>query len=365
MASTCAKVYQIPGPQGPAGADGADGANGTNGVNAYTLLDGTLTMPGELLNVNATVDDTSWMAIGQIVFVQTLGHMQVVTVLSGTQVTLKNLKDTANDAYLSNAAPGTVAPDNSVVSPAGLQGPGGTTSGAYLEIANNLGDGGLVPATCRTNLGATTVGSNFFTLPNPSAIRFVQVDAANTVTLLSDTNFRTAIGLGTIATQAASAVAITGGTATGITNLGASGGTLSGMTSVGTAALPVTGAASFSATSTVTMAGKWILTPLALQTVGAGDTIQTDAAKIRVAGSGGAVTMTSTPTLEAGTEGQMLLILGTHATNTVTLQADSSVAGTKLMLGATTRALGLGDQILLSWDATIAMWCEVSFVNNS
>jgi len=35
------------------------------------------------------------------------------------------------------------------------------------------------------------------------------------------------------------------------------------------------------------------------------------------------------------------------------------------MLGATTRALGLGDQILLSWDTTIAMWCEVSFVNNS
>ncbi len=56
---------------------------------------------------------------------------------------------------------------------------------------------GLVAATGRTSLGATTVGGNIFTLPNPSAITFLRVNADNTVDSLSAANFRTAIGAGT------------------------------------------------------------------------------------------------------------------------------------------------------------------------
>ena len=61
-------------------------------------------------------------------------------------------------------------------------------------------DGGatnLVAATGRTSLGATTVGGNFFTLPNPSAITFVQINADNTITTMDAPTFRTAIGAGT------------------------------------------------------------------------------------------------------------------------------------------------------------------------
>jgi hypothetical protein len=50
------------------------------------------------------------------------------------------------------------------------------------------------PAQARTSLGATTVGSNLLTLTNPSAIRFPRFNADNTVSALSDTDFRTAIG---------------------------------------------------------------------------------------------------------------------------------------------------------------------------
>jgi hypothetical protein len=50
--------------------------------------------------------------------------------------------------------------------------------------------------TARSNLGATTVGANLLTLPNPSAIRFLRLNADNTVSPLSDTDFRTAIGAG-------------------------------------------------------------------------------------------------------------------------------------------------------------------------
>jgi len=73
------------------------------------------------------------------------------------------------------------------------------------------GSTGLVAATGRTSLGATTVGGNMFTLTNPSAVTFPRFNADNTVTALSDSGFRTAIGLGTIATQNANNVAITGG----------------------------------------------------------------------------------------------------------------------------------------------------------
>lgn len=51
-----------------------------------------------------------------------------------------------------------------------------------LLSANNLSDLASA-ATARTNLGATTVGSNLFTVSNPSAIRFLKVNADNTVTL--------------------------------------------------------------------------------------------------------------------------------------------------------------------------------------
>jgi hypothetical protein len=60
------------------------------------------------------------------------------------------------------------------------------------------GSTGLTASTGRTSLGATTVGSNLFTLTNPSAITFPRFNADNTVSTLNATNFRTAIGAGTV-----------------------------------------------------------------------------------------------------------------------------------------------------------------------
>lgn len=48
----------------------------------------------------------------------------------------------------------------------------------------------------RGDLGATTLGANLFTIPNPSAITFPRFNADNTVSALSAGDFRTAIGLG-------------------------------------------------------------------------------------------------------------------------------------------------------------------------
>lgn len=83
------------------------------------------------------------------------------------------------------------------------------------------GSTGLTASTGRTSLGATTVGSNLFTLTNPSAVTFPRFNADNTVSALSASDFRTAIGAGTSSTTGT--VTSVGGT-----------GTVNGLTLTGT-----------------------------------------------------------------------------------------------------------------------------------
>jgi hypothetical protein len=72
---------------------------------------------------------------------------------------------------------------------------GAVTLAGTLAVANG-GTGATTNTAARTNLGATTVGSNLFTLTNPSAVTFLRLNADNTVTALSAIDFRTAIGAG-------------------------------------------------------------------------------------------------------------------------------------------------------------------------
>jgi hypothetical protein len=67
--------------------------------------------------------------------------------------------------------------------------------GTALPLTSG-GTGGTSASTGRTGLGATTVGGNLFTLANPSAVTFMQINADNTVTTMDAATFRTAIGAG-------------------------------------------------------------------------------------------------------------------------------------------------------------------------
>lgn len=72
----------------------------------------------------------------------------------------------------------------------------------------------LSNAQVKTFLGTTTVGNNLLTLPNPGAVSFIRVDAANTITLLTAAQTRTALSAGTVTsitvTQPAAGITISG-----------------------------------------------------------------------------------------------------------------------------------------------------------
>jgi hypothetical protein len=167
----CTPCLEVPTAQipGPAGADGAAGEDGEDGSNAFTLTTADFIVPAELSNVTITVADNTWMAMGQPIFVQTAGFFEVVSVdVDGVTVTIKNLKDTANDAYLDNVAPGTNISTGVKVSPGGLQGENGASGGDMLG-ANNLSE--LTDTTvAQSNLGlgscSTFDAANFPLLVN-------------------------------------------------------------------------------------------------------------------------------------------------------------------------------------------------------
>lgn len=136
----CSTVLQT---QGPRGKAGANGANGTDGVSAFTTLTAAFTMPAELANATATVVDSSMFASGQTIYLQGAGFLEVQSIVNATQLTLKNLKDTATYAYLDNVAPATVIAIGSTLVSAGIQGPGATTQYALIEHQEADGvDGG-------------------------------------------------------------------------------------------------------------------------------------------------------------------------------------------------------------------------------
>lgn len=255
----------MPGPRGPTGTNGT---NGTNGSNAFTATTADFAMPAELANVAVSVGDTTWASIGQILYVDGAGYLEVMAKPSATQFTLKNLENTATGVYTSNVAPATNVAFPKRVAPAGLQGPAGTngTSGAnangyYLVSratsapvnAVNLGTltTGLLKVTVAAGVAtpSTAVGGTdfqaadaelaaiagltsaadsvpYFTGSGTAALATFTAAGRALVDDADATAQRVTLGLGTIAVQAANSVAITGGSVTGITDLAvADGGT--------------------------------------------------------------------------------------------------------------------------------------------
>ena len=105
------------------------------------------------------------------------------------------------------------------------------------------------------------------------------------------------------------------------------------------------------------------MTPDGTQTLAAGDAVAIVNRYAPVAGNGGAVTLTSTPSITAGTAGQEICLIGTSDANTLQIDDESTLAGTTLELaGDVSMILGLHDTICLVYYNS--HWIELSRSDN-
>lgn len=220
---------------------------------------------------------------------------------------------------------------------------GGALSAGSLTLTTDLavadgGTGASDAATARTNLGlaiGTNVQAYDAGLTDIAGLavtdgNFIVGDGANFVAENGATA-RTSLGLGTIATQSAASVSITGGSISGITDLAvADGGT--GASNAATARTNLSAAASGANSDITSLSG--LTTPLSVAQGGTGAATLT--ANNVVVGNG-----TSAPNFVApGTSGNILTSNGTTWTSTAPAASGGFDAGTKMAFNQTAAPTG-------------------------
>jgi hypothetical protein len=135
---------------------------------------------------------------GQLLIGNSTGNtLTKATLTAGTNIAITN--GNGSITISSTAGNGTVTSVNANSTVSGLSFSGGpVTSSGTLTLAGTLavasgGTGATTASAARTNLGATSVGSAIFTAANPNSIRFIRINADNTVTLQDAIDFRTSI----------------------------------------------------------------------------------------------------------------------------------------------------------------------------
>ena len=153
--------------------------------NTYTAGNG-LTLTGNDFNVGGTTNRIAVSADAIDIASTYVGQTSITTL--GTITT-----GTWNGSQIANAYIATGIEGSKISGSI----PGNSTNVNGTVAIVNGGTGSSSAPGARTNLGATTVGSNLFTLANPGAITFLRINANNTVSTLSAADFRTDIGAGT------------------------------------------------------------------------------------------------------------------------------------------------------------------------
>jgi hypothetical protein len=113
--------------------------------------------------------------------------------------------------------------------------------------------------------------------------------------------------------------------------------------------------------ATLEVNGTQACTPSATQNITAGGGVTVTDCIMRVQGSGGAVTITATPNIADGTDGEIVTIQGDNDTNTLTIQDESNLTGSGVqMRGGLDCVLGKGDIIELTYDLGDDFWYATS-----
>jgi hypothetical protein len=157
----------IPGPEGQPGTPGAPAF----GINAFTTTMGAgFTVPAPNTAVVIPVGTTAWMAVGQIIYIQSAGSYQVAGIQDATDVVGTCLN------YDGDAAQGTLIAPYQPVVPAGQEGPPGETGSGVTSVGLSVPPGFVVsgsPVTSSGTLAVTTDPSTaqnlFLASPNGAA----------------------------------------------------------------------------------------------------------------------------------------------------------------------------------------------------
>lgn len=130
------------GATGSTGATGSSGPTGSSGSNAYTNVLTSSSLGGNQFSLD--VADSTWIGVGQTLFIENSGYFSVVNVPTSTTVTVLNL------LYPNNVA---VFIAGSKVSPGGIpflyektdgNGVPATAGGAYEFLMRNSGNNGYI-----------------------------------------------------------------------------------------------------------------------------------------------------------------------------------------------------------------------------
>src|SRR5215469_4968953 len=178
------KIGNIRGPTGANGATGATGApgatgatgpTGASGLNAYNITSGPFTVPPVGSTVTVTLNDASWVVVGQIVYVDQAGGG--VGLAGALQVTAK----TGNQLTLLNPQPPPTLPPLASSSTQGLmnQTSGNTTD--FIDGTNNSQN--LANAVQPT---ITSVRLRSFNAVGNPTLEVDQRNAGNTVTSVAN-----------------------------------------------------------------------------------------------------------------------------------------------------------------------------------
>lgn len=206
-------------------------------------------------------------------------------------------------------------------------------------------------AAIRTALGATTVGGNLFTLSDPSAITFPRINADNTVTALSASDFRTAIGAGTVNSVAidSSILSVSGSPVTdsGTITLGlatSGSGTTLALVNSPAFTTPTLGVATATSVNKVA-----ITAPASNATLTLADgktlSVSTDVSVSALAGSGSTLALSVSPSFTTPA-------LGTPSAGTLTNCSGLPITGTTFtatsrLAGRATSGAGAGEEIAI------------------
>lgn len=119
------------GPQGNPGPTGPTGSQGVPGQPAYTLVTAGYTQPAVNATVSVAVQSTSWMVVGQYVFVPGGGSYSIASIPDMFHVVLTNLGATGN-ASPSTPVSGSVNMVSAGAPGAGASLPSGTADTAFV-----------------------------------------------------------------------------------------------------------------------------------------------------------------------------------------------------------------------------------------